>query len=332
MRYFSKVVLNILIIAILFSFSGCKENPVVGKVNGEELLTTDYKYFLESVKTTMLIESGISASDTDSETKISEYWNEMSNQTKAKTKAYDDLVKFKIQYANAKKDKYKLSKIDEDDFNNKFAEKYEKNEDFKNQLDEILGIDMEKFKELTYNTFYVSMYEEQESNKIEVTDSQIKEYYDKNKDKFQTTTVRHILFLTEEKTDKEKEEAKKKAEDILEKVRAGEDMIQLAEKNSEDQGVTENKGEYEVKKDGQMAEAFEDWAVSANVGDTGIIETYYGYHVIKCEKKSTIEDVKNAVKKAIQKEKYFEKVKASINDKDSEIEKNQNEIDKVKVF
>jgi len=332
MKYSSKFILSTLLISILFSFNGCTGNSVtiVGKVNGENLSKSEFKYFLENTKTQLLKEAGINASDSDRQSKISEYWKVSSNKTKAKTKAYDNLVKFKLQYTNAKKNDFKLSKKDKDDFNSKFKEQYEGDVTFKSQLNEILGITLEKFKELTYKMFYVNKYEEQETKKINVKDSEIEDYYNKNKDKFDTTTVRHILFSTDQKTDKEKEEIKKKAEDILKKIKDGEDMAALAEKNSEDSGVIENKGLYEVKKDGKMVKAFEDWAVSAKVGDTGIIETYYGYQVMKCEKKSTFDTIKSAVKESVQKEKYLKKIEVEKNDKKNKIEKNQSEIDKVK--
>ncbi len=109
--------------------------------------------------------------------------------------------------------------------------------------------------------------------------------------------VRHILVKfqggTKDKdgnvtySDAEKKTAKEEAEKLLKQWQDGaaneESFGELANKESDDQnGKVTNGGLYEDIYPGQMVEAFEEWcfAEGRKAGDTGIVETEYGYHVM----------------------------------------------------
>ena len=88
-------------------------------------------------------------------------------------------------------------------------------------------------------------------------------------------------------TQAEKDKAKKEAEDLLAKWKAGKanetSFGELANAESDDQnGKVTNGGLYEDIYPGQMVENFDNWcfAEDRKVGDTGIVETEYGYHVM----------------------------------------------------
>jgi parvulin-like peptidyl-prolyl isomerase len=87
---------------------------------------------------------------------------------------------------------------------------------------------------------------------------------------------------------------KAKAEEILKRAQSGEDFAKLADENSQDPGNTDPKGEKQggLYKDvtmGKMMPDFEKAALSVEPGKVvdHLIETPYGYHVIKLEKKGT---------------------------------------------
>ena len=109
--------------------------------------------------------------------------------------------------------------------------------------------------------------------------------------------VRHILVKfqggTKDKdgnvtySDEEKKTAKEEAEKLLKQWQEGkadeESFGELANKESDDQnGKVTNGGLYEDIYPGQMVKAFEEWcfAEGRKTGDTGIVETEYGYHVM----------------------------------------------------
>ena len=113
---------------------------------------------------------------------------------------------------------------------------------------------------------------------------------------YQSIDVRHILvkFAKADANDKsttytlaEKETAKKKAEELLDQWKKGEKVDEdsfaaLAKEKSEDTGSKNNGGLYEDVYKGKMVDPFEEWCFdeTRKAGDTGIIETEYGYHVM----------------------------------------------------
>ncbi len=98
----------------------------------------------------------------------------------------------------------------------------------------------------------------------------------------QTATVRHILLLTQGKTEAEKREIRKRIEGILARAKSGEDFSSLARQYSEDPGSKDNGGLYENFKRGMMVKPFEQAAFSVPAGEiSGIVETAFGYHIIK---------------------------------------------------
>ena len=108
--------------------------------------------------------------------------------------------------------------------------------------------------------------------------------------------VRHILVSFEGGTknedgtttysDEEKAKAKKTAEEILAAFTAGENtedaFAALATEKTTDTGSKANGGLYENVYPGQMVTKFNDWCFDSarKTGDTGIVETEYGYHVM----------------------------------------------------
>lgn len=166
----------------------------------------------------------------------------------------------------------------------------------------LYGVTFEEYKEIYKEVYLADKYVNSERNKITVSDNEVKKYYDANKKAYDKVTVTHILIKTVDSngvafSKDKKSEAKKKAEDLLAKVKAGEDIKTLAQMYSEDPGVTENKGEYTFSK-GEMVKEFEDWSFSHSVGDIGLVESVYGYHVMKLEKRveTPFDYIKSSIK------------------------------------
>ena len=87
-------------------------------------------------------------------------------------------------------------------------------------------------------------------------------------------------------SDEEKAAAKAKAQEILDAFNAGEKTEEafgaLATEKTTDPGSKENGGLYENVYPGQMVASFNDWCFDAarKTGDTAIVETEYGCHVM----------------------------------------------------
>ena len=120
-----------------------------------------------------------------------------------------------------------------------------------------------------------------------------------SRDETPTVNVRHILFSTsdhlnaedpEAPTDEENsaalEECRKLANETLEEWKNGEATEEsfgaLATEKTEDPGSKSVGGLYENVTTGQMVDTFNDWCFdeARQAGDTGIVETTYGVHVM----------------------------------------------------
>ena len=175
------------------------------------------------------------------------------------------------------------------------VEFYWNNEDFRSLLSTATRYaDFEAF----MRSFYlVRRYEKSLYESVEVNEADLREYYDNHPELFDgiefedyTIDVRHILYLSdadgdETVTDEEKAAAKAKADAMLAEFRkdpSEERFAQLASENTEDPGSKESGGLYENVYRGQMVKTFNDWCFDSarKPGDTGVVETEYGYHVM----------------------------------------------------
>ena len=135
---------------------------------------------------------------------------------------------------------------------------------------------------------------------IQVTDEDIQQEYQHDK----TATVRHILLMTQGKSDSAKAEIRKQMEDILAQAKSGADFAELAKKYTEDPGSKANGGLYENFGKGRMVKPFEDAAFNVPIGEiSDIVETRYGYHILKVidRKKETqpLEKVRSQIAKKL---------------------------------
>ena len=135
-----------------------------------------------------------------------------------------------------------------------------------------------------------------DGNEVETISGYYVVYYRSSSDNSTPlVNVRHMLAgfeggTTENGTttysDEEKAAAKEKAESWLQTWEDGdateESFAALANENSTDTGSKTNGGLYENVYPGQMVSAFNNWCFDENrkAGDTGIVETSYGYHVM----------------------------------------------------
>ena len=119
---------------------------------------------------------------------------------------------------------------------------------------------------------------------ITVTEEEIKDFYTKAED---LVTASQILIKYDDNSSEAKAAAKKRAEDILAKIRAGADFRTFAANDSSCSSCSgENPGSLGEFARGQMVQEFEDAAFSLPVGGiSNVIETPFGFHIIKVDKK-----------------------------------------------
>ncbi len=147
--------------------------------------------------------------------------------------------------------------------------------------------------------------------RVKIAEADVQKAYAEDK----TASVRHILLLTQDKTPAQKAEIRKKMEDILARAKKGEDFAALAKEFTEDPGSKDNGGLYEDFGRGRMVKPFEEAAFSVPVGGiSGIVETDFGYHILKIENRKKETQPFEQVKAQIEADLKKQKENAAFND------------------
>ncbi|MGL5749971.1 MAG: peptidylprolyl isomerase [Paraclostridium sp.] len=255
-----------------------------------------------------------------------------------KEQVLDQIIDIQAIYDEAEKEDLLPTEDEINESFEQFKETIDSNEEYKKDLEEI-GVDDEFIKNQQKQDLAIANYKENFEENAEVSDEEAKKYYDENKQEFHVDSVRasHILIPTTDDSNKPlseegKAKAKKKAEDILKRVKSGEDFATLARENSscpsKDQG-----GDLGFFGKGEMVPEFEEAAYDLETGEISeLVETSFGYHIIKTTDKkdeySPFDQVRDYVKMKLRKDKFSEKVE-QINE-DAKIEKNEELLNKIK--
>ena len=124
--------------------------------------------------------------------------------------------------------------------------------------------------------------------KYEPTDKEIQDYYNRNSKTVFThpeqVHARHILLMVAAgANDSEKAKAKDKAMEVLKQALAGADFAKLAAAYSEDPSTRLQGGDLGTFGRGQMIKPFEDAVFAMKPGQIRMVETHYGFHIVKLE-------------------------------------------------
>jgi peptidyl-prolyl cis-trans isomerase D len=152
----------------------------------------------------------------------------------------------------------------------------------------------------------------------QVTQQDLKSYYDQHSDEFRTpeqVNVRHILIKSplpgpDGKVDpKAMDAARAKAQDVLKQVKAGGNFADLAKKYSEDPGSAKNGGSLGFIGKGRTVPEFEKAAFSLPKGGTSdLVQSSYGFHIIHVDDKQdahlkSMDEVKAQIEPLIKQQK-----------------------------
>jgi peptidyl-prolyl cis-trans isomerase D len=98
--------------------------------------------------------------------------------------------------------------------------------------------------------------------------------------------ARHILIQVAPGADaKTDAAAKAKAEGILKQIQGGANFADLAKKYSDDPGSKDKGGELGFAKRGMMVPEFDNAIFTQKIGDTRIVKTQFGYHIVQVEER-----------------------------------------------
>ena len=121
------------------------------------------------------------------------------------------------------------------------------------------------------------------------TQQEIQQYYTAHQSEYsvpEQARARHILIKVEAGADaKTDAAAKAKAESILKQIQGGANFAELAKKYSDDPGSKDQGGELGFAQRGRMVPEFDKAIFSQKIGDTEIVKTQYGYHIVQVEER-----------------------------------------------
>jgi peptidyl-prolyl cis-trans isomerase D len=155
---------------------------------------------------------------------------------------------------------------------------------------------------------------------IEVTEEDIRSYYDQNKTQWVAPEQRdasHILLsLDSDASDSEAEKVQTQAQELIDRINAGEAFEDLAKEFSEDSGSAENGGSLGEFGEGVMVPEFEEAAFAMTEGEISApVRSDFGVHIIRLnkiigERGKAFEEVKDEVENLYRTEtaenRYFE--------------------------
>lgn len=201
------------------------------------------------------------------------------------TEVLDSLVRREILYQESLKSGIKPDENAVDKEIKTVKQQFSNETEYKNELSR-RNITEEIFRSWIERNSSIQQYiERQFTGKIAVADNDILTYYEGRPDLFKQplqVRVSHILIQTDPKGgEASKQEARRKAEQMLKSLKKGQDFAALAREQSDGPTRT-NGGDLGYIKMGQLEKKLESAAFSLNPGEMSeVIETSYGFHLFK---------------------------------------------------
>lgn len=201
----------------------------------------------------------------------------------------DSATYYKVLAVEAKKAGVKLTDEDKAQLDEEFSD-----EEYMSQIEQ-MGVDLDMLKKVYEYEYLINNYAKTLQDQI--TDEEFINYLvgengedAANIDMYEYNTA-HILFsFTDAEgnalSDGAKAELKTKAEGVLARAKNGEDFAALAAEFSDD-STASNGGKYTMYMDGTTVKEYADAASKLDEGEicATLVETQYGYHIIKLENK-----------------------------------------------
>ena len=269
-----KVILPFVLIILFFSYeAGAKViEKIVAVVNGDIIILSELKEisvpYLEKMK------SKFSLDHNEEQIRKTErrILDQLIDERLVKQEA--DRLKIVIEEKEvdlAIRDMMESSKLTEDQFKQVLVEE---------------GMTLEKYKEQLKNQLQKMRLLEQEiKSKVQVTNEEIKDYYNKHRSSFDTPLEirlqQILLMVPPEAGEQEINQIREKAEEILQKIRKGEDFNTMVKLYSQDSYAAAG-GDMGVFRRGELVSVIDEAAFSLNVGEVSpVIQTSLGFHILR---------------------------------------------------
>lgn len=308
------LVVGILLISIILSLfifkdkiaSIIDDHRVVLEVNGEQVTKREYKIRFNALK-----ENAIQfSSRTDI---LDQVFNGKTYRELLKDELFTILTEELLCLQEARKRNINLTKQEEEEIK-KYIQELKANEEMRGYFNQYLRkIDSDE------NHFYRDLYKTRLINKLyssitsktTVSDSEIVNYYNTNKNQFKKRKIIDIFL----KVENEEEDARKReiANKIVSELKKGENFEKIGQKYSEDDSASTTKGIIDYfrkgEKEAEYGSVFEEEVFKLAVGQiSNVIKTVKGYHIVKVldEKYMPLDEVKEEIQSKLMKQKKDE--------------------------
>lgn len=202
-----------------------------------------------------------------------------------KKNVLEGLIERELLFQESQKAGIKISDQAVDEQLADIKKRFSREEDFKKALSAMNLTEDEVKAQIARGLAIRELINQEIMNKITISDAQSKAYYDANPQMFkqpEQVKASHILIKVEaDATDAQKEEARKKINEIQQKIKNGGDFAELAKEYSEGPSNVRG-GDLGYFRRGQMVKPFEDAAFAMQPNEVSdVVETNFGYHLIK---------------------------------------------------
>ncbi|AWP30287.1 peptidylprolyl isomerase [Paenibacillus sp. Cedars] len=153
------------------------------------------------------------------------------------------------------------------------------------------ALETQKLTEQDLKNYMLRVLTVMEHEKNQVSEEDIKKDFDANKKDYTNISVRHVLvsFKDAEGKDRPEGEALKIAKEVETKLNKGEDFAAVAKEYSQDPASKDKGGLIENKPAGSWVPQFKEKALTLELNKISApVETDYGYHVMKVEKREEV--------------------------------------------
>lgn len=292
-KKFKIVLLALTILTMIFAVS-CKkaDESAVATVNGkaisEKEFTENYKVY-ELMYKQQLGEEALKKTDKDG----------VSFKDKLKENILEKLIVDEL--INQEIDNKKIAITDEE-LNNLYEQTI-KNMGGQEQYEEFLkqqNITDDFIKDSNKKDYKQQKLEEAFYKDNKVTEEEIKDFYDANKERLIKYSLSQIMADNEE-------DAKK----LYDKLEAGEDFAELAKNESSDTYSAANGGDMGEVQASTMPEEFLNAVSTTDIGSySKVFKSDMGYHIVKVDdKKDQLEDLRTEIEQILKSQKFIEYMK-----------------------
>lgn len=287
---FSFLCLILSLLMVRLATAGTLQKPVV-KVNNTVLTETDLEEALNEIMPAGVFHGGFS-----SEKRMSQ-----------KPKALEKMINKELFYQAAVKKGIEVEDLIESD-ETKTKKRLGGERKFREALKKA-GLTEKQYKEKLRKKHLVKKFIEDEvNNKAEITDKEIKNHYKENRKKYfrpEARRIRHILIkVPPNASAKDRALKKQRAQEVIDKIKAGEDMSMVAWNYSDDPYRVKG-GDFGLVHRGRLDPDLEKQVFKLEPNRlSNILETRFGYHIVRVEEikapeQLSLEDVSEKIKKEL---------------------------------